>query len=40
MTYARHLAIFTRELGLGAEAKAANQGETARRLWFPELGQR
>jgi predicted TIM-barrel fold metal-dependent hydrolase len=35
VTYAQHLAIFTRELGLGAEAKAAILGETARRLWFP-----
>ena len=34
VTYAQHLAIFTRELGLGAEAKAAILGETARRLWF------
>jgi predicted TIM-barrel fold metal-dependent hydrolase len=34
VTYAQHLAIFTRELGLGAEAKSAILGETARRLWF------
>jgi L-fuconolactonase len=34
VTYAHHLAIFTRELGLGMEAKAAILGETARRLWF------
>jgi predicted TIM-barrel fold metal-dependent hydrolase len=34
VTYTQHLAIFTRELGLGAEAKAAILGETARRLWF------
>lgn len=34
VSYAQHLAIFTRELGLGAEAKAAILGETARRLWF------
>lgn len=34
VTYAQHLAIFTRELGLGAPAKAAILGETARRLWF------
>lgn len=32
--YGRHLAIFTRELGLGAAAKAAILGETARRLYF------
>jgi predicted TIM-barrel fold metal-dependent hydrolase len=34
VTYAQHLALFTRELGLGADAKAAILGETARRLWF------
>jgi predicted TIM-barrel fold metal-dependent hydrolase len=34
VTYAQHLAIFTRELGLSAEAKAAILGATARRLWF------
>jgi predicted TIM-barrel fold metal-dependent hydrolase len=34
VTYSQHLAIFTRELGLGAEAKAAILGETAQRLWF------
>jgi predicted TIM-barrel fold metal-dependent hydrolase len=34
VTYTQHLAIFTRELGLGAEAKAAILGETPRRLWF------
>src|SRR5262249_21988702 len=34
VTYAQHLAIFTRELGLGDGAKAAILGETARRLWF------
>ncbi len=34
VTYAQHLAIFTRELGLGAEAKAAILSETARGLWF------
>ena len=34
VTYAQHLALFTRELGLSAEAKAAILGETARRLWF------
>jgi predicted TIM-barrel fold metal-dependent hydrolase len=34
VTYAQHLAIFTRELGLGTEAKKAILGETARRLWF------
>jgi L-fuconolactonase len=34
VSYAQHLAIFTRELGLGAEAKAAILGETPQRLWF------
>jgi predicted TIM-barrel fold metal-dependent hydrolase len=34
VTYAQHLAIFARELGLDAGAKAAILGETARRLWF------
>jgi predicted TIM-barrel fold metal-dependent hydrolase len=34
VTYTQHLAIFTRELGLAAGAKAAILGETARRLWF------
>ena len=34
VTYAQHLAIFTRELGLSAEAKVAILGETAQRLWF------
>ena len=34
VTYAQHLAIFTRELGLDAKAKAAILGETAQRLWF------
>jgi predicted TIM-barrel fold metal-dependent hydrolase len=34
VTYAQHLAIFTREIGLGAAVKAAILGETARGLWF------
>jgi L-fuconolactonase len=34
VTYAQHLAIFTHELGLDAEAKAAILGGTAHRLWF------
>jgi predicted TIM-barrel fold metal-dependent hydrolase len=37
ITYAQHLAIFTRELGLDAAAKAAILGETAHRLWFQPL---
>ena len=32
VTYAQHLAIFTRELGLGIEEKRAILGETAKRL--------
>ena len=34
VTYAQHLAIFTRELGLGIKEKRAILGETAKRLWF------
>ena len=34
VTYAQHLAIFTRELGLETEEKRAILGETAKRLWF------
>jgi L-fuconolactonase len=34
VTYAQHLALFTRELGLDAESKAAILGTTAKRLWF------
>jgi L-fuconolactonase len=34
VTYAQHLAIFTREIGLDAGAKATILGETARRLVF------
>jgi predicted TIM-barrel fold metal-dependent hydrolase len=34
ITYAQHLAIFARELGLDAKAKAAILGGTAQRLWF------
>jgi predicted TIM-barrel fold metal-dependent hydrolase len=34
VSYAQHLAIFSRELELGAGAKAAILGETARQLWF------
>jgi predicted TIM-barrel fold metal-dependent hydrolase len=37
ITYAQHLAIFTRELGLDAPAQAAMLGETAHRLWFQPL---
>jgi len=34
VTYAQHLQIFTRELGLDEKAKKAVLGETAHRLWF------
>jgi predicted TIM-barrel fold metal-dependent hydrolase len=34
VSYAQHLRIFTHELGLGDEAKAAILGGTARRLWL------
>jgi predicted TIM-barrel fold metal-dependent hydrolase len=36
-TYAQHLAIFTRELGLGEREKKNILGETARRLWFEPI---
>lgn len=36
-TYAEHLRIFTHELPLSAAARAQVLGETARRLWFPQL---
>ncbi|MEX2287468.1 MAG: amidohydrolase family protein [Planctomycetaceae bacterium] len=37
ITYAQHLAIFTRELGLDAESKKEILGATAYRLWFKPL---
>jgi L-fuconolactonase len=37
ITYAEHLRIFTEALPLKTEARRAILGETARRLWFPEL---
>jgi predicted TIM-barrel fold metal-dependent hydrolase len=37
LTYAEHLGIFTRELPLATQARAQVLGETARRLWFPQL---
>ena len=37
LTYAQHLGIFTRELPLSESARAQILGETARRLWFPNL---
>jgi L-fuconolactonase len=36
-TYAQHLQIFTEVLPLSTEARAQVLGETARRLWFPDL---
>ena len=37
LSYAEHLRIFTHELPLSAAARAQVLGETARRLWFPQL---
>ena len=37
VTYAEHLRIFTEALGLSDEVKAQVLGETARKLWFPQL---
>lgn len=37
LTYAEHLRIFTHELPLSGVARAQVLGETARRLWFPQL---
>ena len=37
VTYAEHLRIFTEALPLSAEARRLIAGETARRIWFPEL---
>ncbi len=37
LTYSEHLRIFTEALPLSDEAKAQVLGETARRLWFPDL---
>jgi L-fuconolactonase len=36
-SYAEHLRIFTHELPLSTAARAQVLGETARRLWFPQL---
>jgi L-fuconolactonase len=36
-TYAEHLRLFTHELPLSESARAQILGETARRLWFPQL---
>jgi len=37
ITYAEHLRIFTEALPLKTEARRQILGETARRIWFPEL---
>jgi predicted TIM-barrel fold metal-dependent hydrolase len=37
VSYAEHLKIFTHDLGLSEQSKAAVLGETARKLWFPNL---
>jgi len=37
MTYAEHLRVFTDELPLKEQDRAQVLGETARRLWFPQL---
>src|SRR5215467_15040239 len=37
ITYAEHLRIFTEALPLKSEVRSQILGETARRLWFPEL---
>lgn len=37
LTYSEHLRIFTEALPLKTEARRAILGETARRLWFPDL---
>ena len=37
LTYSEHLRIFTEALPLSDDAKAQVLGQTARRLWFPDL---
>ena len=37
VSYAEHLKIFVEALGLNEEARVQILGETARRLWFPNL---
>ena len=37
ITYAENLRIFTGALGLSEEAKRWILGETAKKIWFPEL---
>ena len=40
ITYAEHLRIFTEALPLKSEARRLIVGETARRIWFPDLTPR
>jgi predicted TIM-barrel fold metal-dependent hydrolase len=37
LTYGEHLRIYREELPLGEAQRRAVLGETARRLWFPDL---
>jgi predicted TIM-barrel fold metal-dependent hydrolase len=37
VSYAEHLKIFTEVLTFSAQAREQILGETARRLWFPNL---
>ncbi len=37
LTYGQHLAVYRERLPLSAEARRWILGETARRLWFPEM---
>jgi len=37
ITYVEHLRIFTEALPLKTQARRMILGETARRLWFPDL---
>ncbi len=40
LTYSQHLAIYRDRLPLGDRARHQILGETARRLWFPEMDRR
>src|SRR5262249_34111800 len=40
VTYARHLKVFTQELGLDAETQEAILGKTPEKLWFARDGRR
>ena len=39
LTYRQHLDIYKRQLALSESDRKQILGETARRLWFPEIGQ-